>query len=479
MTHAHVAAERNIRIAMDRVDVLVIGSGPGGYVAAIRAAQLNLSVNLVERSELGGICLNWGCIPTKALLKSSQALHYIHNSNNYGIELDGSILPNISAIVARSRSVAETMSRGVEFLLNKNKIKVIKGSAKIDKPGIVSIIAADGTISSIEAKNIIIATGSSPNSLPFAPIDGTKIISYKSALIPEKLPSKMVVIGSGAIGSEFAFFYNSMGVQVTLVEYFDSIIPLEDEDVSAQLSRSFRKAGIKVLTGAAVTSVDTSGEGVIVTAQTKKGSETIEAELVLSATGVSANIENIGLQENGVLVEKGKIIVDNLYKTSVNGIFAIGDVINTPALAHVASAEAVRCVEGIAGIVPNPIDYDNIPSCIYTTPEVASVGITEKKAKELGLNYKVGKFPFTASGKATAAGERDGFVKIIADANTDTILGAHLIGANVTEMISGIVMARNLGVTAKNIINTIHPHPTMSEALLEAASVIHGEAIHI
>lgn len=463
----------------NKVNLLVIGSGPGGYVAAIRAAQLNLSVKIVERSELGGICLNWGCIPTKALLKSAQALHYSQNAKEYGLQIDGTVSADISAVVSRSRSVANSMSRGVEFLLKKSKVEVIQGTAKIKCQGLVSVTASDGSVSEIEADNIIIATGASPNYLPFAPIDGEKIISYRNALVPEKLPAKMVVIGSGAIGSEFAYFYNSMGVEVVLVEYLDAIVPLEDEDVSAQLSRSFRKSGIKVLTSAGVTAVDTSGSGVVVTVETKKGTEVIEADVVLSATGVKANIENIGLEECGIKVEKGKIIVDNLYKTSVNGIFAIGDVINTPALAHVASAEAIKCVEAIAGMNPEPIDYNNIPSCIYTLPEVASVGITEKKAKESGLNYVVGKFPFTASGKATAAGDRDGFVKIIADAKTDKILGAHLIGANVTEMISGVVMARNMGVTAKDIINTIHPHPTMSEALLEAASAIHGEAIHI
>lgn len=472
-------AVKNLRTAMDKIDVVVIGSGPGGYVAAIRAAQLNLSVKIIERSELGGICLNWGCIPTKALLKSAQALHYAKSAQEYGLSIEGTVNADISAVVARSRSVASSMSRGVEFLLKKSKIEIIQGSAKIKEPGVVSVTANDGSVIEVEAKNIIIATGASPNYLPFAPIDGKKIISYRNALVPEKLPAKMVVIGSGAIGSEFAFFYNSMGVEVVLVEYLDSIIPLEDEDVSAQLSRSFRKSGIKVLTSAGVSSVDTSGEGVVVTVETKKGTEKIEADVVLSATGVKANIENIGLEECGIKVERGKIIVDNLYKTSVNGIFAIGDVINTPALAHVASAEAIKCVEAIAGMSPEPINYDNIPSCIYTSPEVASVGLTEKKAKEAGLEYVVGKFPFTASGKATAAGERDGFVKVIADSKTDKILGVHLIGANVTEMISGVVMARNLGVTAKDIINTIHPHPTMSEALLEAASAIHGEAIHI
>ncbi len=471
--------EKNLKIVMDKVDILIIGSGPGGYVAAIRAAQLGLSVSVAEKDDLGGVCLNWGCIPTKALLKSAQALHYSKNSKEYGVEISGDVKPDISAIVARSRGVAGNMSRGVEYLFKKNGVNLIKGFASIVSPGEVKITADDGSVQHISAKHIIVATGASAASLPFAPVDGKNVISYRGALVPETIPSKIAVIGSGAIGSEFAWFYRSMGSEVVLIEYLDNIIPLEDEEVSAQLSRSFRKAGIKVMTSANVKGVSLDSGKPILTVETKKGVETIEADVVLSAAGVRPNTSGIGLEEVGVNMERGKIVVNSLYESSVKGIFAIGDVINTPALAHVASAEAVKCVEGIAGMTPEPIDYNNIPSCIYTSPEVASVGITEKAAKEKGINYRVGKFPFTASGKAAAAGERDGFVKLIADADTDEIIGAHLIGYNVTEIISGVVTARRLGVKAKDIINTIHPHPTISEAVMEAAAAIHNEVIHI
>ncbi len=464
---------------MDKADLIVIGSGPGGYVAAIRATQLKKRVIVVERSEPGGICLNWGCIPTKALLKSVQALHYAGNGKEYGFSVDGTVIPDIGAIVERSRNVAATMSRGVDYLFKKNNITVVKGFGKITGKGEVTVSADDGQKVLLNADNILIATGASAGSLPFAPVDGEKIISYRQALIPGKIPEKMVVIGSGAIGSEFAWFYRNLGTEVTLVEYLENIVPLEDEEVSAQLSRSFRKAGMKVITGGSVTSVNTGGARVIVTVNTKKGTENIEADVVLSAVGIKANIEGIGLEDNGIATERGKIVVDANYMTTVEGIYAIGDVINTPALAHVASAEAIKCVEKIAGMNPEPVDYSNVPSCIYTSPEIASVGLTERAVKERGLNYKIGKFPFTASGKATASGEREGFIKIIADAENDTILGAHFIGANVTEMISGIVIARKMGAKAKDIINSIHPHPTMSEAVMEAAAAIHNEVIHL
>jgi dihydrolipoamide dehydrogenase len=464
---------------MDKADLIVIGSGPGGYVAAIRATQLKKRVIVVERSEPGGICLNWGCIPTKALLKSVQALHYAGNGKEYGFSVDGTVIPDIGAIVERSRNVAATMSRGVDYLFKKNNITVVKGFGKITGKGEVTVSADDGQKVLLNADNILIATGASAGSLPFAPVDGEKIISYRQALIPGKIPEKMVVIGSGAIGSEFAWFYRNLGTEVTLVEYLENIVPLEDEEVSAQLSRSFRKAGMKVITGGNVTSVNTGGARVIVTVNTKKGTENIEADVVLSAVGIKANIEGIGLEDNGIATERGKIVVDANYMTTVEGIYAIGDVINTPALAHVASAEAIKCVEKIAGMNPEPVDYSNVPSCIYTSPEIASVGLTERAVKERGLNYKIGKFPFTASGKATASGEREGFIKIIADAENDTILGAHFIGANVTEMISGIVIARKMGAKAKDIINSIHPHPTMSEAVMEAAAAIHNEVIHL
>lgn len=460
-------------------DLIVIGSGPGGYVAAIRASQLGMNTAVVEKAELGGVCLNWGCIPTKALLKSAQTLHYAQNSSDYGFQINGEITPSVEAIVERSRGVAAGMSRGIEYLFKKNKITVINGTARISEKGRVEITSAQGEVTVAEAKNIIVATGARAASLPFAPIDGEKIISYRQAMVPESLPKSLAVIGSGAIGSEFAYFYRSLGVEVYLIEYMANIVPLEDDDVSAQLSRSFRKMGIKVMTSAQVKGVDISGDLCRITVETKKGEEVIEAEKVLSAVGVRANIENIGLEEVGIEIEKGKIKVNDMYATNVEGIYAIGDVIATPALAHIASAEAICCVEAIAGLNPKALDYGNFPACTYTSPEIASVGITERAAKESGIDYKVGKFPFTASGKASAAGERDGFVKLIADAKTDKILGAHLVGYNVTEMLSGIVVARNLGATAKDFIHSIHPHPTMSEAIMEAAAAIHGEVIHI
>ena len=460
-------------------DLIVIGSGPGGYVAAIRASQLGMNTAVIERAELGGICLNWGCIPTKALLKSVQAIHYAQNATDYGFEIEGEIKPDIEKIVARSRGIAASMSKGIEYLFKKNKVTVINGNAKLAGIGKVEVTAADQTKSIFETKNIIIATGSRANSLPFAPIDGEKIISYRQALVPKSLPKSMAVIGSGAIGSEFAYFYRSLGVEVYLIEYLDNIVPLEDEEVSAQLSRSFRKMGMKVMVSAQVKSVDTTEEFCKLVVQTKKGEEIIEAERVLSAVGVVANIENIGLEELGIVVEKRKIKVDEFYSTNITGVYAIGDVIDTPALAHISSAEAICCVEKIAGLDPKPLNYNNFPGCTYTSPEIGSVGMTEKTAKERGIKYKVGKFPFTASGKAAAAGEKDGFVKLIVDSQTDEILGAHLIGANVTEMVSGLVVARNLGVKAKDIIHSIHPHPTMSEAIMEAAAAAHGEVIHI
>ena len=460
-------------------DLVIIGSGPGGYVAAIRASQLGMSVAVVERAELGGICLNWGCIPTKALLKSAQALHYAENHESYGFDIEGEIKPDIEKIVARSRSVSAGMSKGIEFLFKKNKITVVSGSGKIKEIGKVEVTASDGTVSVIDSKNIIIATGARANSLPFAPIDGEKIISYRQALVPETLPKSLAVIGSGAIGSELAFFYRSLGVEVYLIEYLDNIVPLEDEEISAQLSRSMRKMGMKVMVSSQVKSVETSGALCKLTVQTKKGEEMLEVEKVLSAVGVIANIESIGLEELGVEVERGKIVVGEYYATNIKGVYAIGDVIATPALAHVASAEGICCVEAIAGLTPKPINYSNIPGCTYTSPEIASVGMTEKAVKAANIEYVVGKFPYTASGKASAAGERDGFIKLIVDKSSDEILGAHMMGANVTEMVGGVVAARNLGVKAKDIIHSIFPHPTMSEAIMEAAAAAHNEVIHI
>jgi len=448
-------------------------------VAAIRAAQLGMDVAVVEKSELGGVCLNWGCIPTKALLKSAQALHYARSSEDYGFTIEGEVKVDIGKVVERSRGVASGMSRGIEYLFKKNNVKVISGHGRILAKGEVEVTDNQGSKEVLKTKNILLATGARANSLPFAPIDGDKIISYRQALVPDSVPSRLAVIGSGAIGSELAFFYRSMGSEVYLIEYLKNIVPLEDDDASAQLSRSFRKMGIKVMTSAQVKNVDVSGEGCKVLVETKKGEETIEVDKVLSAVGVVSNIENLGLEENNIVTERGKVKVDEFYHTSMEDVFAIGDIIATPALAHVASAEAICCVEKIAGLDPKPIDYTNIPACTYTSPEVASVGSTERELKEKGIEYKVGKFPFTASGKASASGERDGFVKLLIDKQSDKILGAHLVGANVTEMLAGIVTARSLGATAKDIMHSIHPHPTMSEAVMEAAAASHGEVIHV
>ncbi len=474
----------------NKFDIVVIGAGPGGYVAAIRASQLGFNTAVIEKAELGGVCLNWGCIPTKALLKSAQVYNYTKHLADYGVELrnaDGTPVEadavvsyaDIKKVVERERGVSAQMSKGIEFLFKKNKITVLKGTAKILSGSQVEVTPEAEEAYTVEASHIIVATGSRPNSLPFAPIDGEKIISYRQALVPETLPKSMAIIGSGAIGSEFTYFYRSMGVDVTLIEFMDQIVPLEDKDVADQLSRSFRKMGIKVMVSSGVKAIDTTGEGCKLSIETKKGMVELEVDRVLSAVGVIPNTSGIGLEELGVEMNRGKIVVDDFFRTNVPGIYAIGDVIATPALAHVASAEGIACVEKIAGMDVQPVDYSNIPGATYTSPEIASVGLTEKKVKEMGIEYKVGKFPFTASGKATTAGEKDGFVKLIIDANTDKILGAHLIGANVTEMLSGIVLARNVGATAKDIIKTIHPHPTMSEAIMEAAAAAHGEVIHM
>ncbi|NCC46075.1 MAG: dihydrolipoyl dehydrogenase, partial [Bacteroidia bacterium] len=401
------------------------------------------------------------------------------SSEDYGFTIEGEVKVDIGKVVERSRGVASGMSRGIEYLFKKNNVKVISGHGRILAKGEVEVTDNQGSKEVLKTKNILLATGARANSLPFAPIDGDKIISYRQALVPDSVPSRLAVIGSGAIGSELAFFYRSMGSEVYLIEYLKNIVPLEDDDASAQLSRSFRKMGIKVMTSAQVKNVDVSGEGCKVLVETKKGEETIEVDKVLSAVGVVSNIENLGLEENNIVTERGKVKVDEFYHTSMEDVFAIGDIIATPALAHVASAEAICCVEKIAGLDPKPIDYTNIPACTYTSPEVASVGSTERELKEKGIEYKVGKFPFTASGKASASGERDGFVKLLIDKQSDKILGAHLVGANVTEMLAGIVTARSLGATAKDIMHSIHPHPTMSEAVMEAAAASHGEVIHV
>lgn len=459
-------------------DVIVVGSGPGGYVAAIRASQLGLKVAVIERAELGGICLNWGCIPTKALLKSANVFEYINHATDYGITVK-SADADFPAIVKRSRTVAEGMSNGIQFLMKKNKIDVIKGTATLKKGQKIAVEGDDKKITEYDAKHIIIATGARSRELPNLPIDGKKIIGYREAMTLPKLPKKMVVVGSGAIGSEFAYFYNAMGVEVTLIEFLPSIVPLEDEEVSKQLERSFKKAGINVMTNSSVESVDTKGSGCKVLVKTKKGEETIECDVVLSAVGIKRNIENIGLEEVGIVVDKDIIVTNDFYQTNIPGYYAIGDVTKGHALAHVASAEGIICVEKIAGVHVEPLDYGNIPGCTYCSPEVASVGMTEKMAIEKGYEIKVGKFPFSASGKASAAGHKDGFVKLIFDAKYGELLGGHMIGYNVTEMIAELVAVRKLETTGHELIKTVHPHPTMSEAVMEAAAAAYGEVIHM
>jgi dihydrolipoamide dehydrogenase len=458
-------------------DVLVIGSGPGGYVAAIRASQLGLKTAIIERSELGGICLNWGCIPTKALLKSAQVYEYLMHAQDYGLKAAG-VEADFDAIVRRSRGVADAMSKGVQFLMKKNKIDVIAGTAKI-KPGKKVDVTAEGKTDVYEAKHIILATGARSRELPALKQDGKKIIGYREAMVLPQKPKSMVVVGSGAIGSEFAYFYNSIGTKVTLVEFLPNIVPVEDEDVSKQLERSFKKQGITVMTSAEVTSVDTSGTSCKVKIKSAKGEETVDADIVLSAVGIASNIENIGLEDVGIATDKGKVLVNDFYQTNMPGYYAIGDIVRGPALAHVASHEGITCVEKIAGLHVEPMDYGNIPGCTYCQPEIASVGMTEKQVKEKGIEYKVGKFPFTASGKAKAAGTPDGFVKVIFDAKYGEWLGAHMIGANVTELIAEVVVARKLETTGHEIIKSVHPHPTMSEAVMEAVAAAYGEVIHI
>jgi dihydrolipoamide dehydrogenase len=460
-------------------DLVVIGSGPGGYVAAIRASQLGMKVGVIEKAELGGVCLNWGCIPTKSLLKSAQVFEYLNHAQDYGINIEGKATADFPAMIKRSRDVAGGMSKGIQFLFKKNNIEVIEGTAKLTKDKKVEITKNDGKMETVEAKNILLATGARSRQLPNLPQNGKKIIGYRKALTLDKQPEAMVVVGSGAIGSEFAYFYNSIGTNVTLVEYLDNVVPLEDEEVSRQLARSFKKAGIKVMTGSEVTSVDTSGDKVKVVVKTKKGEENIEADIVLSAVGISPNIEDIGLEEAGVEVEKGRVKVDEYYRTTAEGIYAIGDIVPGQALAHVASAEGIICVEKIAGLEVEPLNYGNIPACTYTSPEVASVGMTEKAAKEAGYELKIGKFPYSASGKASAAGQKEGFIKLIFDARYGEVLGAHMIGANVTEMIAELVTARKLETTGHEIIKSVHPHPTMSEAVMEAAAAAYDEVIHI
>lgn len=460
-------------------DIIVIGSGPGGYVAAIRASQLGLKTAIVERDSLGGICLNWGCIPTKALLKSGNVYEYIQHAKDYGITVkDASV--DFNAVIDRSRGVANGMSQGIQFLMKKNKIDIIKGYGKVKAGKVVEVTAEDGKVTEYKTeKGIILATGARSRSLPNLPQDGKKIIGYREAMSLAEQPKKLVVVGSGAIGVEFAYFYNSIGTDVTIVEFMPNIVPIEDEEVSKQLEKSFKKQGIKVMTSSSVEKVDTAGKGCKVTVKTEKGEEVIDCDIVLSAVGIETNIQGIGLEEVGIATDKGRVLVDEYYQTNIPGYYAIGDIVPGPALAHVASHEGIICVEKIAGLHPHPINYGNIPGCTYCSPEIASVGMTEKKAKEAGLEIKVGKFPFSASGKASAAGAKDGFVKLIFDAKYGELLGAHMIGMNVTEMIAEAVLARELEATGESIIKTVHPHPTLSEAVMEAAAAAYGEVIHL
>lgn len=464
-------------------DVLVIGSGPGGYVAAIRASQLGFKTAVVEKESLGGICLNWGCIPTKALLKSAQVMEYIKHAEAYGLEASGK--HNFEKVIKRSRGVADKMSKGVQFLMKKNKIDVIMGFGKVQSKGKVEVSKADGTKEVIEAKYVIIATGGRSRELPSLKQDGKKVIGYREAMVLPEQPKSMIVVGSGAIGVEFAYFYNAMGTKVTIVEFLPRLVPVEDEDISKELEKSYKKSGIEVMTNASVESVDTSGNGVKAKVKTQNGEVTLEADVVLSAAGVVANIEGIGLEEAGIKTEKGKIVVDKFYQTSVPGIYAIGDCVPGQALAHVASKEGIICVEGIAygekkyNHQPEALDYNNVPGCTYCTPEIASVGFTEKAAKEAGYEVKVGKFPLSVSGKAQAAGATEGFVKVIFDAKYGEWLGTHMIGYNVTEMIAETVVARKLETTYHEVLNSIHPHPTISEGIKDAIEVAYGEAIHL
>ena len=463
---------------MANFDIIVLGSGPGGYVTAIRASQLGFKTAIIEKENLGGVCLNWGCIPTKALLKSAQVFEYLQHAEDYGLKAEN-VDKDFDGVVQRSRKVADGMSKGVQFLMKKNKIEVINGFGKLKSGKKVSVKGEDGKETEYSADHIIIATGARSRELPALKQDGKKVIGYREAMTLEKQPKKMIVVGSGAIGIEFAYFYNSMGTEVTVVEYLPNIVPVEDEEISKQLERSFKKSGIKIMTDSEVTKVDTSGEGIKATVKTSKGEQVLEADIVLSAVGIKSNIENIGLEEVGIKTDRDKILVNDYYATNIPGYYAIGDVTPGQALAHVASAEGILCVEKIADMHVQPLDYGNIPGCTYCMPEVASVGLTEKQAKDKGLDIKVGKFPFSASGKAKASGNPDGFVKVIFDAKYGEWLGCHMIGAGVTDMIAEAVVARKLETTGHEILKAVHPHPTMSEAVMEAVAAAYDEVIHL
>ena len=461
-----------------KYDIIVLGSGPGGYVTAIRASQLGFKVAIIEKENLGGICLNWGCIPTKALLKSAQVFDYLKHASDYGLKVE-SFDKDFTAVVKRSRDVADGMSKGVQFLMKKNKIDVIDGFGKLKAGKKVDVTDKDGKTTEYSADNIVIATGARSRELPNLPQDGVKVIGYRQAMTLPEQPKSMIVVGSGAIGVEFAHFYNSMGTDVTIVEFMPNVVPVEDEDISKQMERSMKKAGVKIMTNSSVERIDTSGKGVKAYVKTAKGEEVLEADILLSAVGIKTNIENIGLEEVGIATDKDKILVNDFYQTNIPGYFAIGDVTPGQALAHVASAEGILLVEKLAGLHVDPLDYGNIPGCTYATPEIASVGLTEKQAKEKGYELKIGKFPFSASGKASAAGTKDGFVKVIFDAKYGEWLGCHMIGAGVTDMIAEAVVARKLETTGHEILKAVHPHPTMSEAVMEAVADAYGEVIHL
>jgi dihydrolipoamide dehydrogenase len=463
---------------MSKYDIIVLGSGPGGYVTAIRAAQLGFKTAIVEKENLGGVCLNWGCIPTKALLKSAQVFEYLKHAEDYGLKVTD-YDKDFDAVVNRSRNVADGMSKGVQFLMKKNKIDVINGFGKVKVGKKVEVTSDKGKTEEHEADHIIIATGARSRELPSLPQDGKKVIGYREAMTLAKQPKKMIVVGSGAIGIEFAYFYNAMGTEVTVVEFMPNIVPVEDEEVSKQLERTFKKAGVKIMTSSEVTSVDTSGKGVKATVKTSKGEEVLDADIVLSAVGIKSNIENIGLEDLGIATDRDKILVNDYYQTNIPGYYAIGDVTPGQALAHVASAEGILCVERIAGMHVEPLDYGNIPGCTYCMPEIASVGLTEKQAKEKGYDLKIGKFPFSASGKASASGNKDGFVKVIFDAKYGEWLGCHMIGVGVTDMIAEAVLGRKLETTGHEVLKAVHPHPTMSEAVMEAVADAYDEVIHL
>ncbi len=463
---------------MSKYDIIVLGSGPGGYVAAIRASQLGLKAAIIEKESLGGICLNWGCIPTKALLKSAQVFEYLKHAEDYGLSVENPD-KDFTKVVKRSRNVAEGMSNGIKFLMKKNKIDVINGFGKVKTGKKIDVTAEDGTVTEYSADHILIATGARSRELPALKQDGKKVIGYREALTLPTQPKKIVIVGSGAIGVEFAYFYNSMGTDVTVVEFLPRIVPVEDAAVSKQLEKSFKKSGIKIMTSSEVTSVDTSGNGIKATVKTKKGEEILEADILLSAVGIKTNIENIGLEDVGIVTDRDKVLVNDFYQTNIPGYYAIGDITPGPALAHVASAEGILCVEKIAGQHVEAIDYGNIPGCTYCSPEIASVGMTEAQAKDAGYDIKVGNFPFSASGKASAAGTKEGFVKVIFDAKYGEWLGCHMIGAGVTDMIAEAVLGRKLETTGHEVLKTIHPHPTMSEAVMEAVAAAYGEVIHL